>query len=252
MGTKLAPLFANLFMDDLEEKFVYTYQVQPFIWKRFIDDIFIIWTHGETKRNKFVTYLNTCHDTIKFTAEISNTSIDFLDITVKNRNNGVLATTLFCKPTDSHNYLLYSSEHPRHILTGIPYSQFLRIRRICSDITDFKTNAFMLSTHFIRRGYPKHLIIQAIDKCLRLNREDLLIQDLLKQLKKTTDSHTRGENKGDTFYCSTTHNPQNPNLKSIIQNNSELLQKTKTTRHLENAWLIFGLRRNKLKTYLTN
>ena len=44
MGTKLAPSFANLFMGHLEDKFVYSYPLQPFIWKRFIDDIFFVWT----------------------------------------------------------------------------------------------------------------------------------------------------------------------------------------------------------------
>ena len=99
----------------------------------------------------------------------------------------------------------------------------------------------MLSSHFICRGYPKHLIVQAIDKCLKLNRDDLLNQDLLKQQNKST----KIDNTGDTFHCITTHNPQNPKIKSVIQTNWELLQKTKTTRHLENARLIFGLRRNK-------
>ena len=60
MGTKLAPSFANIFMGDLEEKFVYTYKLKPLIWKRFIDDIFFIWTYGDEELNDFVTHLNTC------------------------------------------------------------------------------------------------------------------------------------------------------------------------------------------------
>ena len=104
----------------------------------------------------------------------------------------------------------------------------------------------MLSTHFIRRGYPKRLVVQAIDKCLNLNREDLLNQDLLKQQKNnSTENKNIGRKDGDTFYCITTHNPQNPNIKSVIKNHWDLLQKTKTTRHLDDAKLIFGLRRNK-------
>ena len=43
VGTKLAPSFASLFMGYFEEKFVYTYRLQPLLWKRFIDDIFFIW-----------------------------------------------------------------------------------------------------------------------------------------------------------------------------------------------------------------
>ena len=58
MGTKLAPSFANLFMGDFEEKFVYSYHLQPFLRKRFIDDIFIIWTYGEKELIKFIEYLN--------------------------------------------------------------------------------------------------------------------------------------------------------------------------------------------------
>ena len=45
MGTKLAPSYANLFMTKCEEKYVYTYPLQPILWKRFIDDIFFIWPY---------------------------------------------------------------------------------------------------------------------------------------------------------------------------------------------------------------
>ena len=44
MGTKLALSFANIFMGDFEDKFIYSYPVKPLIWKRFIHDIFLIWT----------------------------------------------------------------------------------------------------------------------------------------------------------------------------------------------------------------
>ena len=107
MGTKLAPSFANLFMGNFEEKNFYTYKLQPLIWKRFIDDIFCIWTYGPDELDNFVHYLNGCHKTIKITIETSSKSIDFLDTTVKKEENGSLSTTLYCKATDSHNNLLY-------------------------------------------------------------------------------------------------------------------------------------------------
>ena len=112
MGTKLAPSFANLFMGYLEDKFVYSYRLQPFIWKRFIDNIFFIWTYGQKELDKFVVYLNNYHDTIKFTVETSLIRINFLDITITHENDLSVSTNLYCKPTDRHNYLLYSSEHP--------------------------------------------------------------------------------------------------------------------------------------------
>ena len=54
MGTKLAPSYANLFMTKLEEKYVYTYPLQPQLWKRFIDDIFMIWPHGMDSLLEFI------------------------------------------------------------------------------------------------------------------------------------------------------------------------------------------------------
>ena len=48
MGTRCAPNYAIIiFMAELEEEFLATITLQPRIWKRFIDDIFIIWNHGE-------------------------------------------------------------------------------------------------------------------------------------------------------------------------------------------------------------
>ena len=127
MGTKVTPSFANIFMSWFEDKFVYTYTPKPLLWKRYIDDIFMIWPHGQESLNEFVKHLNNSHKTIKFTTESSTSHVNFLDITVSINNNREIVTSLYTKPTDSHNYLLYSSEHPRHLLRGIPYSQFLRV-----------------------------------------------------------------------------------------------------------------------------
>ena len=44
--------------------------------------IFFLWEHGEEKLKKFSEYLNEKHPTIKFTAEWSQTSINFLDVPV--------------------------------------------------------------------------------------------------------------------------------------------------------------------------
>ena len=200
MGTKLVPSFANLFMGHFEDKFVYSYPLQPFIWKRFIDDIIF--------------------ETIKFTLETSCLKINFLDITITKESDSHLSTNLYCKPTDSHNYLPYSSEHPCHLLNGIPYSQFVRIKRLCTKPEDFRLNALMLITHFIRPGFPKHLIHQALAKSESLNRDDLLNKETLKQ-------HTTTPTMTQKFYCVKTHNPLNPPIKDTITSKWDILGKTK-------------------------
>ena len=131
MGTKLAPSYANLFMTKFEDNYVYTYQLQPKLWKRFIDNIFLIWPHGMDSLLKFIKHLNTVHSTIKFTSDISPTEIAFLDLTIHIEGKK-LYTRLHTKATDRHMYLNYNSENPMSLKRSIPYSQFLRLKRILS------------------------------------------------------------------------------------------------------------------------
>ena len=106
------------------------------IWWRYIDDIYYIWEHGEESLETFLNKLNTFNPTIKFTAEYSKETINFLDVNVR-LVEGELMTDLFVKPTDTHQFLDPSSSHPYHCKKGIPYSQTLKLNRICSDKESF-------------------------------------------------------------------------------------------------------------------
>ncbi len=68
MGTKMGPSFANIFMGALEQSLLSSTpnHLVPLLWKRCIDDIFLIWTHGEHLFHSFVQHLNSFHPTIKF------------------------------------------------------------------------------------------------------------------------------------------------------------------------------------------
>ena len=65
MGTRMAPAFANLFMGEFERKALEGYVYKPFLWLRYIDDILMVWTHGNEKLKSFIAYLNSIHPTIK-------------------------------------------------------------------------------------------------------------------------------------------------------------------------------------------
>ena len=45
---KMAPSYANIFMGYLEQSFLFTLpdDKKPFLWKIFMDEVFLIWTHG--------------------------------------------------------------------------------------------------------------------------------------------------------------------------------------------------------------
>ena len=83
------------------------------------------WKWNE-KLDSFIAYLNNIHPTIKFTSERSTTSIPFLDVNIQ-LHNGKIETDLYCKPTDKHQYLLYSSSHPFHTKKSIPSFSLMQL-----------------------------------------------------------------------------------------------------------------------------
>ena len=136
IGTKFAPPYAIIYMAALEEDFLETLIKKPWLWWRYIDDIFMIWQHGEDELKTFLEKLNNFHPSIKFTCEYSREKVNYLDVQVIVRE-GKLITDLYVKQTDSHQYLDPSSCHPYHCTKSIPYSQALRINRIYSENVSF-------------------------------------------------------------------------------------------------------------------
>ena len=118
IGTKTAPSYANSFMGKLEADLIEQSPVKPLTWRRFIDDIFMIWTEGEERLKTFMEYMNSFHDTIKFTFEWSYTQVSFLVVSVM-LDNGVISTDLYSKPTDKHQYLFHTFCHPNSCKTNV-------------------------------------------------------------------------------------------------------------------------------------
>ena len=229
MGTRVAPTFANLFMGYFEEKHVYTYKVQPTLWVRFIDDIFLVWPHGMEELKSFITYLNLVHDTIKFTATMSFDKIPFLDTLVMIDDN-IIHTDLYTKPTDANNFLHFDSAHPKHCKKGIPFGQFLRLRRICSRDEDFNRQVLIKAAHFRARGYPLNLIVEACQKAWRTGGPN------------APDREERGKD-GDLNILVTTFHPTFNNLFKIVRDNWEMLSRSNRTKPIHDNKLIFALRR---------
>jgi hypothetical protein len=53
MGSRFSPSYANLVMDQLEHKFLANYPLEPLSWPPYIDDIFLLWPHGNESLDTF-------------------------------------------------------------------------------------------------------------------------------------------------------------------------------------------------------
>ena len=231
IGTRVAPTYATIFMAYIESKILSLWKGRsPDMWRRFLDDIFSIWSGTVEELLLFLDFMNSFHSTIKFTAEfrtkthqykvkwkdnknivttsllqnLKPRSVDFLDTTIWINDEGKFCTDLFVKDSDRITYLMPQSCHPSFICKNIPYSLGYRLKRICSSSNTFKNRLQELSANLQSRGYPLKIIQNAFVKLKNISR-----CDALKKVVKKKDS--------SNVIFVVTYDPRVPSPSNVIQ-----------------------------------
>ena len=154
MGTKFAVVGSNLVVAYKEIKlFALLPQVYPqdFVdfllqnYFRFLDDIFHKWLENFDIK-QFYDLINSLDEDLKFIFENPSRTLNFLDIQLKIVNDA-LVFDIYYKPTNSFNYLTYSSCHPSHTKNNIALSLAKRIINIVTD--NRETRLSELKKHLI-------------------------------------------------------------------------------------------------------
>ena len=217
-------------MTKFEEKYVYTYPLQPKLWKRFTDDIFLIWLHGMDSVLEFINHLNTVHSTIKFTKEISPTEIPFLDLIIYIKGSR-LYIRLHTKATDRCMYLNFCSEHPMSLNRSILYSQFLRLKRIHTEPQFLLEAQIHMYLFFIWKEYPHDTILKAWKQTNETTRDQLLFP-----------KETNLDKKMPLMFI-TTYSRSNPKFKELLCKHWSHLGRPSATRELgkRTSWSLIGI-----------
>ena len=88
--------------------------------------------------------------------DYSTDYVYFLDTKVKFKEYSLI-TEIYSKPTASFQYLQRTSYDPTYMFRSILKSQFIRIRRICSDIKDYWSDYKRFANFFISKFSPRDL-----------------------------------------------------------------------------------------------
>lgn len=172
MGKSWAPALADLFMAEWEKTlFAHCKEEKtptPKVWYRFLDDIFCIWTHPHEDLEHFITVANTWHPHIRITAEVSNTEVNFLDLTIHKGERfeqfGALDFKSYKKPNDKMQYLHAHSSHPPHTHTGVIKGLLLRQHRLNTHSGDFLRASRALFQALLNRNYKRRTLIREFRK----------------------------------------------------------------------------------------
>ena len=61
--------------------------------------------------------------------------------------------------------------HPQHVKNSIPFSQFLRLRRLCSDDFDFNNKCEVMCQFFKKRDYPDSTVTTGKYRAQEIDRQ---------------------------------------------------------------------------------
>ena len=174
MGTKAAPPHANFFMGCQEETIRETFIWPIPFWKRFIDDIFLIFLGTTNQLQSLQDFMNHLHPIIKFTFQHSTQQISFLDMRIQIRRNCKLSTALFTKPSDCAALLHFQSSHALKCKESIACSQALRYNLLIAGDHLLQIELDSLAISLLARKYPLDIITHDISKALLHHRDTLL------------------------------------------------------------------------------
>lgn len=159
MGSPLAPILANIFVGNLENKFKAEINSLSEAYFRYVDDTCVVCDSFE-QMEKLRDVLNSKHKNIYFSLEKEcNGELPFLDVLIMRPHSPDFKTTtkVFRKPSWSGQFLHFHSFVPIQYKIGLIRSLFDRSRKICS--SDFLTDEFKFLTQtLLKNGYPLDFI----------------------------------------------------------------------------------------------
>ena len=113
-----------------------------------------------------------------------------------------ISTTIYYKDTDTHTYLHHQSSHPSHCKKGLPRSQLLRLRRLCSEDSDFLEKGGEMVSFFEQRGYSPACLQNDLQAIRRLDRAGVL------------NNHNPSNQRSERIPLVLTYHPLNERIKN--------------------------------------
>jgi hypothetical protein len=193
MGSPLAPLLAEIFLQDFEKKHLPSFRKMGIVyWKRYVDDTFVL-LDPKVSAKDISTKLSQCHPALKFTVEeerlptpedkekithvvknyyskkeevakkeeatkkeaYSNTYLlSFLDVLIQKQTGIGFKTQIHRKETFSGLITKWSSFVPKSYKNNAILSMVYRARKICSTYEALPTELDQIRDISLKNGYP--------------------------------------------------------------------------------------------------
>lgn len=176
--------------------------------KRFRDDGLILFNGTTSEIESLFTLANSAHDLLKFTYDICDTEISFLDISIykdqRFNDSNILDIKSYPKPTETFQYLARDSAHPTNCFHSLIHGETTRHMRNNSSLSTYKETVDRFSLKLKERGYSQSEIND--------NTKKVDFSDRNKHIYKTQSA----EKTGPPLVFVTTFDPKWAHLKGVL------------------------------------
>ena len=167
IGKSISGPIADIFMIWFEEEYIFNTdnEFHPYLkaWKRYRDDIYIVWSGGSEALDCFFWQLNYKHPKIEFTLEREKNGIlPFLDLSIT-RLPDRLITKVYRKETHTQKYAHWKSNLSKNCKLGVLKGLIHRAHLFCDLKEDLLSELELLRNVFISNGYPRRLVDRTIN-----------------------------------------------------------------------------------------
>ena len=169
MGTSAAVMWATLYFGYHEvHTLIPKYSNNLLYFRRFIDDMFIIWLRDDTDAwPKFCADVND-FGILTWEIEEQSTTVDFLDLTLT-IDNGRITSRTFQKKMNLYLYLPPASAHSGNVLKGMIYGLVRRYKAQNTYRKDYIHFVRLLFRRLLARGWKREYIHPLVmEACNRL------------------------------------------------------------------------------------
>ncbi len=172
MGSPLAPLLAENFLQEFEKKHLPLFEKNMGIvyWKRYVDDTFVLLDPTFSAKH-VCAELSKCHPCLKFTCEEENArthKLAFLDALIQRKEGIGFQTRIYRKPTYTGLMTKWSSFVPKNYKYNAVSTMVYRAIQICSSYKALHAEFQFIRKISTKNGYPRAFVESIIRRQLNI------------------------------------------------------------------------------------
>ena len=175
MGSRSSPSVCNIRMYEITTEILrlFPHTNNVLYHGRFLDDGCIIYHGTEQDIHELFAIANSFHPLLKFTYEISNKHINFLDTTLykgaRFHESNILDIKTYIKPTNTFQYLDRNSAHHPSVFKGFIKGETIRYLRNTNDRDILSNMLVKFKGYLTNRDYDEQEIDESITDALDNN-----------------------------------------------------------------------------------